>query len=138
MATLYLSERDFLTNVKKQKSKYHSAKTTLDGEIFDSNRESKRYAELLLLQRSGDITELQRQVPYVLIPVQREPSVIGPRGGVKEGRCIEEAVKYIADFVYKTRNGETIVEDAKGVRTPDYVIKRKLMLYVHKIRIKEV
>lgn len=75
---------------------------------------------------------------YELIPVQREPDQVGPRGGVKAGRVLERAVEYVADFVYKNEAGETVVEDVKGFRTHDYVIKRKLMLWVHGIRIKEV
>ena len=63
---------------------------------------------------------------------------MGPRGGVKPGKVIERAVCYVADFVYKDTEGNTVVEDTKGVKTPDYTIKRKLMLYIHKIRIKEV
>ena len=63
---------------------------------------------------------------------------MGKRGGVYPGKVIEQAVVYYADFVYLTREGKRIVEDVKGVRTPDFVIKRKLMLYIHKIKIKEV
>lgn len=90
-----------------------------------------------LLERAGAITDLQRQVEYVLIPAQREPDTIGARGGIKRGKTIEQKCSYVADFVY-TENGKTVVEDTKGFRTKDYVIKRKLMLYVHGIRIKEI
>lgn len=119
------------------KNKYHSRMLTRNGESFDSIKEYRRYCELLLLQRAGAITELQRQVPFELIPVQREPDAIGKRGGVIKGKVIEHSVKYIADFVYK-QDGYTVVEDTKGVKTKDYVIKRKLMLYVHGIQIREV
>ncbi len=118
-------------------TKYHSKKTTRGGVTFDSKREARRYDELLLLQQSGEITNLRRQVKFVLIPTQRVPSQIGTRGGVKKGRLIERECAYIADFVY-TENGKIVVEDTKGVRTKDYIIKRKLMLYVHNIRIREV
>mgnify|MGYP004652753597 CR=1 FL=1 len=118
-------------------TKYHSKKTTRGGVTFDSKREARRYDELLLLQQAGEITNLRRQVKFVLIPTQREPSKIGTRGGVKKGRLIERECAYIADFVY-TENGKIVVEDTKGVRTKDYIIKRKLMLYVHNIRIREV
>lgn len=74
-----------------------------------------------MLQRAGIIRDLQEQVKYEVIPKQ-------------EG---ERAAHYIADFVYQ-ENGKVIVEDSKGYRTPDYVLKRKLMLHVHKIRIVEV
>ena len=90
-----------------------------------------------MMQRAGQITGLRCQVPFRLIPTQREPDIIGPRGGRKLGKVIEHGVVYVADFVY-FRNGEQVVEDAKGFRTKDYIIKRKLMLWVHGIRIKEV
>ena len=91
-----------------------------------SKAEFWRFAELLEMQRKGLINGLQRQVKYVLIPAQRE-----------DKKLIERECSYYADFVY-IRDGEQVVEDTKGVRTPEYIIKRKLMLYVHKIRIKEV
>lgn len=118
-------------------SKYHSKKITIDGNTFDSRKENRRFCELSLLQRAGAITDLQRQVEFELIPAQREPDTIGVRGGVKKGKTLELAVKYVADFVYK-ENGKTIVEDTKGFKTKDYIIKRKLMLWVHGIRIKEI
>ena len=129
MGAIYLSESDFKKLAgKKSESKYHAKKMKLDGEVYDSRKEGCRYAGLRLLERSGEIRDLKKQVPFTLIPVQRD----------KQGKCIERAVKYVADFVYYTRSGERIVEDTKGVRTADYIIKRKLMLYVHGIRIKEV
>lgn len=105
---------------------------------FDSLKEAQRYSVLVLMQRAGEISDLQRQVPFVLIPAQRLPDTVGARGGVKKGKCIEKAVVYYADFVYKDRSGSKIVEDTKGVRTSDYVIKRKLMLSVYGIRIREL
>lgn len=117
--------------------KYNNKKITRNGITFDSKKEARRYGELLLLERAGEITDLQRQVEFVLIPTQRDPDTIGVRGGVKKGRTIELAVKYIADFVYK-ENDKTVVEDTKGFKTKDYIIKRKLMLYIHGIKIKEI
>jgi len=73
-----------------------------------------------------------------LIPAQREPDVIGVKGGVKKGKVIEKECSYIADFVYNDEDGDLIVEDTKGIKTKDYIIKRKLMLYVHGIKITEV
>ncbi len=119
------------------RSKYGSKKITRDGMTFDSLKEYRRFCELSLLQRAGAITELKRQVEYELIPAQREPDTVGVRGGVKKGKVIEHAVKYVADFVYK-ENGKQIVEDTKGFKTKDYIIKRKLMLWRHGIRIKEI
>ena len=116
---------------------------TPDGAVFDSKREAMRYLDLKLLEKYGGIRDLKRQVPFVLIPAQREEShdvfKRGPKKGQKKpGKVIEQAVVYCADFTYTDcATGEKVVEDAKGVRTKDYIIKRKLMLYVHKIRIKE-
>lgn len=121
----------------KTETKYHSKKITLDGQEFDSKKEAKRWAELWYLQRAGQISGLERQVKFVLIPAQREPDRIGVRGGTIRGKVLEREVAYYADFVYR-ENGETVVEDAKGMRTKDYIIKRKLMLWVHGIRVREV
>lgn len=119
-------------------SKYHSKKVTVGGETFDSSKEYRRFCELKLLQRAGKISGLQRQVEFVLIPTQREPGEIGPRGGVKKGKLIEKECTYYADFVYVNDKGEKVVEDTKGMKTEAYLIKRKLMLYVHGIRIQEI
>lgn len=120
-------------------AKYKNRKVTVDGIVFDSAKEARRYQELLLLERSGEISNLQMQVKYILIPAQREPDTTGARGRIKKGALIEKECAYIADFVYfDNRREETVVEDVKGYRTRDYLIKRKLMLYIHGIRIKEV
>ena len=102
--------------------KYNNTKIRVDGRLFDSKAEAARWQELSLLERAGEITELERQVEYELIPKQKG----------------ERAVKYIADFRYKDHEGKVVVEDTKGVRTPVYILKRKLMLRVHGIRIREV
>jgi len=102
-------------------SKYHAKKTVVDGITFASKREATRYTELKLMQRAGVISDLRRQVKYELIPKQQG----------------ERAVSYIADFVY-TEGGQTVAEDVKGVRTPVYKIKKKLMLWRHGVRIREV
>lgn len=109
-------------------AKYRNKKTVIDGMTFDSKKEARRYSELLLLERAGAIHNLQTQVKYVLIPSQRDPVT---------GKVIERECAYKADFVY-TENGETVIEDTKGFRTKDYIIKRKLMLQVHGIRIREI
>lgn len=118
-------------------SKYNNRKVRRDGLTFDSKKEHKRYNELLLLQQAGEITNLRRQVKFLLIPTQRGPMIFGSRGGVKNGKLLERECTYIADFVY-TENDKMVVEDAKGVRTKDYIIKRKLMLRIYGIRIREV
>ena len=122
------------------RNKYHSKKVTVDGIQFDSRKEAKRHSELHLLEKAGAITDLQRQVKFVLIPAQYEVfERYGKKGQrLKDGqKCIEKECAYIADFVYQ-EGGKTVVEDTKGFRTKDYIIKRKLMLYIHKIKIKEV
>ena len=96
-----------------------------------------------MLRSEGIISNLQRQVKYVLIPTQREPAVLGPRGGVKPGKLIENECSYIADFVYTVNEtGETVVEDVKGYKKGEaykvFTIKRKLMLFVYGIQVKEV
>lgn len=118
--------------------KYGNRKARYQGEVFDSRKEARRARELSLLEKAGKITDLQMQVKFVLIPTQREPDTIGKRGGIKKGKVIEKECAYYADFVYTDENGNTVVEDTKGVRTTDYIIKRKLMLYVHGIKIREI
>lgn len=119
--------------------KFHNKKVTVEGETFDSKREASRWLELKMLQRSGRISNLERQKKFVLIPAQYEPEITGPRGGKKKGRLLEREVAYIADFVYwDDEKHEFEVEDTKGVRTPEYIIKRKLMLWLNGIKIIEV
>lgn len=127
----------------RRQSKYYNIKTrALDGTVFDSNKEARRWDELTLLQRAGKITDLQRQVRYELIPAQYQTYERFSKKGerLKDGvRLLERKVEYVADFVYTAaETGETIVEDAKGMRTKDYILKRKLMLAVHSIRVREV
>lgn len=118
-------------------SKYHAKKTVVDGMVFDSKKEARQYGILKALEKAGEISDLQRQVEFLLIPEQREPDTVGMRGGIHKGKLIERKVTYVADFVYM-RDGEYVVEDVKGMRTPEYILKRKMMLYNKGIRIKEV
>lgn len=119
-------------------SKYRSRKTIRNGIEFDSKKEADRYQELLLLERAGAITNLQRQVKFVLIPAQFEDIYLPKQNRIGKGKCIERECSYIADFVYEDEKGLKVVEDTKGFKTKDYIIKRKLMLYMHNIRICEV
>ena len=131
-----------------KKSKYGAKKATItnsDGTVltFDSKKEMQRYTELRFPEQCGKISDLQRQVKFVLIPAQREPDTIGKRGGVVKGKLIEREVAYIADFMYfDNEKKQTIVEDAKGCKDGGayalFVIKRKLMLERYGIRIREV
>ena len=123
--------------------KYHNIKTkTFDGIEFDSRKEARRWNELKLLERAKEISNLQRQVKYVLIPAQYETIERYSKKGdrLKDGtKLIERECAYVADFVYTdNRTGQTVVEDTKGVKTKDYILKRKMMLYFHHIRIKEI
>lgn len=131
-------------------SKYRSKKITVDGVTYDSQKEYRRWCELNLLQKAGKITGLDRQVAFELIPAQKRTIETGEKykrndlaRGIVKGNpktkevCLEQSCVYIADFVYH-EDGMQVVEDTKGVRTADYIIKRKLMLWVHGIRIKEV
>lgn len=123
-------------------SKYRSRKVTVDGIVFDSVKESKRYQELKLLEKAGKIKELRTQVKYVLIPSQYEKVWDEKKQVWRMGKCIEREVTYIADFAYwSVTDCKDVVEDVKSAITrkrPEYVIKRKLMYYIHKIRINEV
>lgn len=124
----------------------YGAKQIVDpstGLVFDSKKEWKRWHELRLLERAGKISKLERQVKFELIPSQREESTevykAGPNKGLpKPGAVIEKPCSYVADFVYIGADGKQAVEDTKGVKTEAYKIKRKLMLYVHGIRVKEI
>ena len=115
------------------------------GYTFDSKAEFIRWCELRLLERAGKISDLKRQVKYDLIPAQYERYArISEKTGkhLKDGmRCVEKEVSYLADFVY-TLNGKVVVEDVKGYRKGTaydvFTIKRKLMLWVHGIKIQEV
>ncbi len=105
-------------------SKYNNQKIRVGGEVFDSKREYNRWCELRLLERSGIIRNLQRQVKFRLIDSQKTPE------------RTERPCDYIADFVYY-ENGKRVVEDCKGMRTDVYKIKRKLMFEKYNISIRE-
>lgn len=109
-------------------SKYNNKKTIIDGQVFDSRKEAKRFQELVLLENVGAIENLSRQVKFVLIPSQRDEAT---------GKVIERECSYRADFEY-TEDGKTVVEDVKGFRTKEYILKRKMMLWKYGIRIREV
>jgi len=130
------------TSEKPKVNKYQAQKCELNGEKFDSRKELQRWLELRLLERSGQITGLKRQVKFELIPAQREPDKTGKRGGVIKGKTLEQSCDYYADFVYKDSRGNTVVEDVKGYKQGGaysvFTIKRKLMLYRYGIKIKEI
>lgn len=115
---------------RRKRAKFLNINVEIDGQKFDSRKEAYRYEELRLMERAGAISDLRRQVSFELIPAQ-----------YVAGKCAERAVKYIADFVYvDTLTGKTVVEDvkSKATKTPEYIIKRKLVLYRFGIVINEV
>lgn len=117
-------------------SKYHNRKVqTYDGNVHDSRKEAVRWVQLKLMERAGQITDLKRQVKFVLIPTQYEKDENGKK------KLLEKEAYYVADFVYK-ENNELVVEDVKGYKGGGayrlFSLKRKLMLQVHKIKIREV
>jgi hypothetical protein len=104
-----------------KKPKYRNKKTEVDGIVFDSAKEAKRYQELKILLKAGEIGFLELQVPFEL-----------NQGGT-------HSMKYVADFVYiDAKSGTKIVEDVKGYRTKEYRKKKKLMKNLHRIIIKEI
>ena len=112
-------------------SKYNAKKCRCSqGHIHDSKKEARRCNELSWLECAGEISNLQQQVKYVLIPAQYAVSTEkytkgNHKGEYKRGKLIEKECAYYADFVYTTKDGQTIVEDTKGVKTSEYKIKKK-------------
>ena len=110
-------------------NKYHAKKVRYKGLTHASHAEFGRWNQLQILERAGEIRDLKRQVRHRLLPAQYDSN----------GKLLERAVDYVSDFEYvDNRTGMTVVEDVKGKRTADYIIKRKLMLWIYKIQIKEV
>ena len=98
--------------------KYHSKKTTIDGITFDSKKEANRYCELKLLEKAGKIKDLSLQHQFILQPSFK-----------KNGKSIR-AITYIADFVYfDLERMKNVVEDVKGYKTKEYILKRKMFEY---------
>jgi len=119
-----LRELDQLLASRKSRSKYHNKPNELAGEKYRSKRERDRHLRLLMEQRAGLIANLRREVSFVLAPTAMVAGKNKP------------ALRYFADFTY-TRNGALVVEDAKGVKTAVYVVKRHLMKVLHGIDILE-
>jgi hypothetical protein len=122
------SMRDHPAEKVRRSQKYGNQKVLDKGITFDSKAEHKRWQYLVLLERAKEIRELRLQVPFELIPAQVTPS------GKKERPTV-----YLADFTYiDAHTGKTIVEDVKGAVTPEFRIKRKLLLWIHGVEIKEI
>lgn len=113
----------------RTKNKFKAVKHELNGHTFASGREKRRYQQLLLLERAGKIENLGLQPKYEIIPKQ-----------IKSDGKAERAAVYTADFRYM-EDGVVVVEDVKSAATAklaDYVLRRKLMLFVHGIEVREV
>lgn len=112
-------------------NKYNNIKTEYPGKTFDSKKECERYIYLQHLQKKGKISGLVWQKKFQLVPLQRENGVV-----------VERPIYYIADFVYYDSNGKMVVEDVKGCKSGaayrEFVMKRKLMLWINHIRVREV
>lgn len=102
--------------------KYKSVRTTVDGITFDSKSEARRYSQLRLLEREGQIIDLELQPSFILAPSVR----------FSDSKRTKPALKYVADFEY-IENGIKIIEDVKGMQTPVFKIKRHLMKVIHNI-----
>lgn len=112
--------------ITSKHTKYRNKKVYVDGIKFDSVKESRRYRQLRLLEKSGKIRNLQLQVPFEL----QEKYTINDKK--------VRAIKYVADFVYIDQDGKTHVEDVKGIRTDVYKMKKKMFEYRYAIEIEEV
>lgn len=115
-------------------SKYKNKKVTTDEGVFDSKKEYHRWVVLKDMQERGLISDLQRQVDFPLLPKQ---ILIVPRKAGKRHQKCELPVKYTADFVY-TEDGRQVVEDVKGMRPKEYILKRKLMKFLLNIEVREI
>lgn len=110
--------------MKRNGHKFNAKRTVIDGFTFASQAEARRYSELLLLQRARKLQNLELQPPFDL-------KVVGARGVVKIGR-------YVADFRYDLPNGESVVEDVKGMKTALYRLKKKHVEAQYGITITEI
>ncbi len=122
-----VSMRDNPAEKQRRGQKYGNQKVVDKGITFDSKAEHRRWCYLVMLEKARAIKDLQRQVRFELIP-----ELIKPRGGK------ERATHYIADFVYLDKAGAQVVEDVKGAVTPEFRLKRKLMLWAHGIEVQEI
>jgi hypothetical protein len=123
-------------------NKFRNKKVTIDGILFDSKKESGVYLDLKSMKERGEIKDFERQKTFELLPNQCETEKCLNKKGqeIEKKKVIERAITYTADFVVTYPDGEIIVVDCKGSRGLDqkYPIKRKMMLFFHHIKIKEV
>lgn len=121
------------------RNKYHAKKVSICGIEFDSKKEGMRWLLLKDMERTGEISDLRRQVPFELLPaIYRDFTVHLKTKDKVERKLVQRAVHYVADFVYLDKEGKQIVEDTKGLRLPDYILKKKMMLALLGIEISEI
>lgn len=116
--------------MRRERNKYSARRRVYNGIRFASTREMRRYKELLWLERAGEISNLETQPRYEIIPLQR-----------RADGSAERAAHYTADFRYIDKQGNEVIEDVKSkvtAKLADYVLRRKLMLHVYGIEVKEV
>ena len=133
--------RNRRTEGAAEEPKYRNVKMEYEGMAFDSKRELKRYLFLRDAERRGEISMLERQKEYELIPAVTREVEQKLKTKVKIKKVTEQkATKYRADFVY-VKDGEVVVEDVKiapHMIPADYRLKEKLMFYLYRIRIRRV
>lgn len=121
------------------RSKYGNKKVKANGRVFDSGTERSRYYTLQVLEKAGDISNLRLQVPFEIIPAIYETVEVQLKTKTKQvQKLVQRATHYVADFVYKDKDGNMVVEDSKGFRTKEYLLKKKMMRAFLGITIKEV
>ena len=124
-------------------SKYLNKKTEVDGILFDSRKEASYYLYLKQKEREGEISNLQLQVPFEVIPAVYGEKTVHLKTKDKTVKyCSQKAAHYVADFVYiETTTGKKVVIDVKSAITrknPEYRLKKKMMLAFNGIEIEEV
>lgn len=121
------------------RSKYGNKKAKANGKVFDSKKERSRYYTLQALEKAGEISDLRMQVPFEIIPAVYETVEVQLKTKTKQvQKLVQRAAHYVADFVYKDKDGNEVVCDAKGFRTKEYELKKKMMRAFLGITIKEV
>ena len=108
-------------------SKYRNQRIEVDGMMFDSKGEAAHYGRLKLAKQAGAVLDFERQVPFVFEVTYRA-----------NGREVVRKMKYIADFVVTFKDGRKEVQDFKGHKTREYKQKKKLMLELYGIEIREI
>lgn len=122
-----------------RRSKYGNKKAKANGKVFDSKTERGRYYTLQMLEKAGEISDLRMQVPFELIPAIYETVEVRLKTKTKlVQKQVQRPTHYVADFVYKDKDGNEVVEDVKGFRTAEYLLKKKMMRAFLGITIKEV